>query len=328
MIRKLLITGFTLFSFPALSQFVPISSQSFQFLSTYNPAFSGIDPFMDIKLGVHYQWAGFQGAPRSGNLSFNMRLKQPLDVTSNALRLSNPGAIKIPRGKLSIHGLSANVFELTYGVINTSGGSVNYSFHAPITKRIYLAIGAGAFIQNTKINYGDITLRDINDTYFNDLKNRGGSRTDLTIRAGVLLYSKSFYFGASYFPVWQTALSDPGGLSSYKFYQGSAQIGYSVLVSPTFYVKPSVLAIMLVNNTFNIDYSVKGFVGDRVWFGLTYRDVKSGLGMLGFNINDTFSVSYSYEMSLGKFKTYNDGTHELVMAVRLNNFRRQPSYAW
>jgi type IX secretion system PorP/SprF family membrane protein len=327
MIRNLLITGFTLFSLTAFAQFVPISSQPFQFLSTYNPAFSGIDPFTDIKLGAHYQWAGFQGAPKSGNLTFNTRLKQPLDVTSNALHLSNPGAAKIPIGKMSIHGLSANVFELGYGPIITTGGSANYSFHMPITKRVYLAIGAGAFIQNTKINYDDITLRNP-DQYFDELRNRGGSKTDLTVRAGLLLYSKSFYFGVSYFPIWQTALSNPGGLSSYKFYQGSVQVGYSFLVSPTFYVKPSVLAVMLVNNTFNVDYSVKGFVGDRVWFGLTYRDVKSGLGMLGFNINDNFSVSYSYEMSLGKFKTYNDGSHELVMALRLNNFRRQSFYAW
>jgi hypothetical protein len=140
MIRNLLIAAFSLSGLSGFCQFVPISSQAFQFSSMYNPAFSGIDPYKDFRLGYRYQWAGLDGAPKAVNLSFNTRLKQPLDLTSNALRLSN-SAVKIPNGKLSIHGLSVNIFQLSYGQIQTIGGSLNYSFHYTLNKKIKLAAG-------------------------------------------------------------------------------------------------------------------------------------------------------------------------------------------
>jgi type IX secretion system PorP/SprF family membrane protein len=329
MIQNLLFAVFTLISLSGFCQYVPISSQAFQFSSMYNPAFSGVDPFNDIRLGYRYQWAGLDGAPKSVNLTFNTRLKQPLDLTSNALRLSNSDAVKIPNGKLSIHGLSVNVFQLSYGQVQTIGGSLNYGFHYSFNKKLKLAAGVGAIVEKTKIDVSEISLRDPeHDPYYQQLLTTGASRTDLSVRAGLLLYSKSFYVGLSYLPLYQTALQNPGGLSENTFYRGSAQFGFSLMISPTFYLKPSVLALIQMNNGVNIDYSVKAYIGDRVWGGLSYRDVQAGVGMAGFNINDTFTVSYSYEMSLGKFKTFNDGSHELVLAVRLNNFRRQPSYTW
>jgi type IX secretion system PorP/SprF family membrane protein len=329
MTRYLLVVTFFLTSLSGFCQFVPISSQAFQFSSMYNPAFSGIDSYNDIRLGYRYQWAGLNGAPKSVNLSFNTRLKQPLDITSNALRMSNSDAVKLPTGKLSIHGLSVNVFQLSYGQIQTLGGSLNYSFHYSINKKLKLAAGVGAVFEKTKIDINEISVRDPeHDPYYQQLLTTGASRADLSLRAGLLLYSKSFYFGLSYLPLYQTSLQNPGGLSENTFYRGSAQFGFSLAVSPSFYLKPSVLALIQMNNSVNIDYSVKAYIGDRVWAGLSYRDIQAGVGMAGFNINDTFTVSYSYEMSLGKFKTFNDGSHELVLAVRLNNFRRQPSYTW
>jgi type IX secretion system PorP/SprF family membrane protein len=324
--RYLLIIGLTLFSLSGFSQFVPTTSQAFQFYSIYNPSFSGIDAYHDIRLSYRYQWAGLEGAPRYVNLSYNTRLKQPLDLSSNALHVSNPNLVKIPSGKLSIHGFGVNVFQLTSGQVKSQGANLNYAFHFPLGQS-HIAFGVGAFFESTKINLDGVETRDP-DPFLENLKKNGSSKTELSLRVGALFYSRSFYFGLSYLPVWQTLLQSPGELSSNTFYTGSAQIGYSFLVSPTFYLKPSVVALLLTNSSFNVDYNIKAFVGDRVWFGLSYRDIQAGVGLVGFNINDTFTASYSYEMSLGKFKSYNSGSHELVLVAKLNNFRRQSSYAW
>src|SRR6478609_2569788 len=72
------------------AQFIPNSAQPFQFASAYNPAFAGIDNFADLKLSYRYQWSSLgPDAPRFINLAYNVRLKQPLDLSYNSLRTSN-----------------------------------------------------------------------------------------------------------------------------------------------------------------------------------------------------------------------------------------------
>src|SRR6187551_707627 len=72
------------------AQFIPSSAQPFQFASAYNPAFSGVDNFADLKLSYRYQWSSLgPDAPRFINLAYNVRLKQPLDLSSNSLRTNN-----------------------------------------------------------------------------------------------------------------------------------------------------------------------------------------------------------------------------------------------
>jgi hypothetical protein len=92
--------------------------------------------------------------------------------------------------------------------------------------------------------------------------------------------------------------------------------------------KPSVLAIVQTDNHVLLDYSVKGYLKNRAWFGLTYRDIKAGVVLLGFDFTKTLSVGYSYEMSMGDFGKFNDGSHDLVLALRLNNFKGLRSYTW
>ena len=55
---------------------------------------------------------------------------------------------------------------------------------------------------------------------------------------------------------------------------------------------------------------------------------ETGVALLGFNINDTFTASYSYEMSVGQFRKFNDGSHELVLSARLKNLKRYKQYTW
>ncbi len=322
MIRNLLVTGLTLLSLSTFAQYVPNSSQAFQFMSIYNPAFSGVDSYNDLRLGYRYQWAGLQGAPKAAVLSFNTTLRQPFDATSNALRLSNPN-VEIPNKNLTIHGLGVNLFQETYGVFETVGGSVNYAMHYALSTKLRLSVGAGVVIENSNGNFNKIKFEQDEILLLNNY-----SKTDVSIRAGALIYANNFYFGLSYLPLWQPYVQLTTGFDNTSFYRGSAQMGFSFAMSPRVLLKPSVFAMVQTDNSINIDYNVKAFIGDKVWCGLSYRDVQSGVGLLGFNINNTFTVSYSYEMSLGKFKAFNDGSHDLVLAVKLNNFKKEHPYTW
>jgi hypothetical protein len=111
-------------------------------------------------------------------------------------------------------------------------------------------------------------------------------------------------------------------------YSGSVQGGYSIEFSPDFTLKPSVSGLLIANGGVNMDYNVKAYIQKSSWVGVSYRDIKAAVISVGFNINYLLTASYSYERSFGKFRTFNDGSHELILSLRLNNFKKQAPYTW
>jgi type IX secretion system PorP/SprF family membrane protein len=314
----------------AFGQYVPNSSQMFQFASGFNPAFTGAEAYGDLKLGYRYQWAGFGAdAPKFINAAYNVRLKQPVDLATHAPRMSNASEISsnafVPARKRTIHGLGVNIYHETYGAVNTrTGGAVNYGFHYPLSSKLRLSIGVSAAIDNISIDDSKFYFgRDGVPETFDGLKH-----TDVTVRGGFLLYSSKFYLGVSYLPIFTQVLKNSDQSFSDPFYRGTVQTGVSLDIGPGFMLRPSILALMAVDNSLSMDYSVKAYVQEKVWFGVTYRDIQSAVALLGFNVNPLFGASYSYEMSVGDMKKFNDGSHELVLSFRFNNFKRQGSAIW
>jgi type IX secretion system PorP/SprF family membrane protein len=172
-----------------------------------------------------------------------------------------------------------------------------------------------------------VTVRDP-DPFYSHLLKSSTSQTDLNVRAGVLLYGDKFYFGVSYFPLVYTVLDASELAMTQAFYRGSAQAGIALALNPDVTLKPSVLALLQMDKKVSIDYSVKAYFRQNIWMGVTYRDIQSGVAIVGWNFNDRLSAAYSYEMSLGELKQFNDGSHELVLGLRLHNIRKYSQYTW
>lgn len=317
---------------PALvAQYIPNNAQTFQFMPLFNPAFAGIEKYNDMKFSYRYQWSGFGSySPKFINLSYHSRLIKPLDLTYNSLRISDPSALNaenMPQSRRMIHGVGGSLFHSEVGVLKSVGGNINYSVHYPVGEKLRFSAGLAMLIENRKLDVAEVTVRDP-DEFYNHLLSSSTSQTDLNVRAGVLLYGPGFYLGVSYFPVLYTALAASELEMTQPFYRGSVQAGVSLPMNPDVIVKPGVLALLQMDNSLAVDYSVKAFFRENLWLGLTYRDIKSGVGLVGWNFNERLSASYAYEMSLGEFKQFNDGSHELVVALRLNNFRKFTQYTW
>jgi len=319
-------------SIRAYAQYIPNSNQSFQFASVYNPAFTGVENYGDLKLGYRYQWTGFgDNAPKFINMLYNIRLNQPFDVKRNSLRTSTSyNRTKLPKGKRLFHGIGGSLFNENVGAINRLGGGVNYSFHYPLYENIWMATGLSVNLANTRVNVGEIYLgsNPDPDPFYDKLLSNGANRTDLNVRAGMLFYSPAFYLGFCYLPVWNKALKTSEGNFADTYYRGTFQTGVSFPLSSSFNLKPSVLGVWQVDNELLLDYSLKVFFQERIWFGLTYRDIQSGVGLLGLNINKMLVATYSYEVPTNSFQQFSNGSHELVLAVRLNNSRGYNPYVW
>lgn len=316
------------------AQYVPNSNQGYQFASTYNPAFTGVEPYNDLKLGYRHQWTGFGAdAPKFVNATFNFRLNQPADPRQNALRTSVPvSKTRMPKKKLIIHGMGVNLFNEKVGVIDRMGGGLNYAFHYPLTQRknIWIATGVSAIFEHTRVDIDEIYM-GVNpdpDPFYEKLLATGANRTDMNVRAGVLFYSPAFYLGFSYFPVFNAALQTSEGDFSDSFYRGSFQTGLSLPLGRSFDLRPSVLGILQTDDELLIDYSMKIFFQERIWLGATYRGTKSGAGLIGFNLNKMLGATYSYEVPTSSLRQFSDGSHELVLSFRLNNYKNYTPYVW
>lgn len=329
--RSILLIALLILAFAAHAQYLPNNSQAYQFMSLYNPSFTGVENFTDAKLGYRYQWAGFgKNAPQFINLGLNLRLKEPLDMRYNSTRMSggyNARASRLPARKRMIHALGINVFQSTVGVINSVGGALGYSLHYPVTNTTRLSLGASAVIENRKLDMTQVSVRDP-DEFYDYLLKSSTSQTDLNVRAGFLLYGDRFYFGASYLPLINIALSASDLAMEQPFYRGSFQAGITFPFNNDVAIKPSIIGLLTMQNKLMVDYNVKAYLQEKIFFGVSYRSIESGVALLGFNINDRFSASYSYEMSIGQFRKFNDGSHELVLSARLKNLKRYHQYTW
>ena len=311
------------------AQYLPANGQAFQFMPLFNPAFTGVENFADLKLSYRYQWSGYGSqAPKFLNVGFSTRLKHPLDLTYNAPRSSHTTALQptnFPIGKTLIHGFGVNVFTESYGAIKRTGGALNYSFNYALSKRLRMAIGVGVIAESQKVNVNALVFEDPTAPLPPD----GISNyTLLSARAGLLFYSKSFYLGASYLPLWSTTIQSLSDSSQYNPYQATAQVGVSLPLTAEFVLKPSVMALLYQDGELHFDYSAKAFIRDRLWLGATYRDIESVVTMVGFSISDALSASYAYEVPTGEIKQFADSSHELVLSIRINNFKRLKQYTW
>jgi len=316
-------------------QYIPNSGQGFQFASAYNAAFVGVDEFTDVRFGYRYQMAGYgSNSPQFVNLAANFRLKQPVDLTTNALRPANASSLSnlVPKRKRIIHGLGVTVFSEKVGLIKRLGGGLSYAFNYPVSRKFRLAAGVTAFLENTQLDMSGIYLGESPDPdpYYNQLMKGSTKHSEFSLRGGLLLYSKGFYLGVSYFPIMNTVIqnSDVNFSQTNKFYQGSVLTGFALPVNADLMLKPSVLAVVQSDHKVLLDYSIKGYLKSKAWFGATYRDIQALVFLLGFDFTKTFAVSYSYEMSVGGLSKFNDGSHDLVLGLRFNNFKGQRAYTW
>lgn len=310
------------------AQMLPNSSQSFQLAPAFNPAFTGVEPFTSIKLGYRSQWASFPGAPQFLNVVATHRVNQPADVMHNALRAGAPITTdEIPRVKRIVHGVGANLMHVSngaQGIIENMEAGLSYALHYPLNKGYFLAMGVGVNYGTMRIRWDKIVLKDP-DQFVDD--RRGSNYRNINVRTGLMLYSPRFYVHAGYLQVYSD--TQTGELTSVGYrYKATAGAGIRFALSPLVELRPGVMAVMDEFDNIDMDYSLKMYYEDRAWGGLAYRDNGFAAIILGFEFNALVGVSYSYEISTGGLQGFNSGSNEIVVGLKLANYKKLNPYTW
>lgn len=333
--KKLIIIPVLLCGFVLSAQQRPHYTQ--YILNNYilNPALSGIENYVDVKLSTRDQWVGLTGAPKTSYFSIQGPIgKNDYRTTSTSFEV--PG--QNPRGSYywenytaaePHHGIGLTMVNDKAGSFNRFTVNATYAYHLGLSPTMNLSAGFSAGITNVSIDRTKHDFDGAGDPFdpatgasLNGELNK--IRPDLGF--GMWLYSKSYFVGISAQQIIPQKLSfvddaailTKGRLIPHLFLTA----GYRFLAGEDVNVIPSVMLKYVQGssrNNFQPEANLKMQYRDLFWLGGSYRYQDGYAGMIGFNVSNSFNVGYAYDITTTALNTVSRGTHEFMIGFTLGN---------
>jgi len=294
-----------------------------------NPAVAGIENYTDIKASHRMQWVGIQDAPVTTYLTIHGPLKKSAyereSATSFRARGENPRGTAYWRDYQTVEphgGVGFTMINDRTGPLNRFAAYGTYAYHLGISPHTNLSAGISAGFTNmsldaSKLNFGTINV---------DPAVAGSgtlNRIKPDISAGLWLYSNNYFVGLSAQQIVPQNISFSD--NSVSLTQGKLiphlflSAGYRMQVSDDVSFLPSTLLRYVSPLPLGVDLNAKFQYQDIFWLGASYRYNDGFAAMMGFNLNNTINIGYSYDIQTSKINTVSKGTHELLIGFMLGN---------
>jgi len=261
----------------------------------YNPATSGIERDIPIRVNFRQQWSGLDDAPYTQTLSSNAFAGRNVGL---GLVLYNDVA-----GPSRNTGLQASVAR--HFALDTEG------------KR-WLSFGMSMLLYQYKFDVRRLRTDRPNDPAVDALA-RQNSRLVPDIAAGVYLNDENGFIGLSCLnmvenqsDIFVTADNVNTIERAYYLYAG-----YRFPVNDAFSVEPVTLVKVSEAKVWQADVMLKANY-QQFWAGLGYRTGDAASAIAGMRI-DMLSFAYSYDYPVSEIGSFNNGTHEVTVAVHIFN---------
>ena len=334
--KKILTTvGFCFTLLAVMAQQKPHYTQYVLNQYIINPAISGIENYVDVKISARDQWSGLAGAPKTSYFTIHAPLGKK-DYRTSATSYSIPG--ENPRGKYywenytaaePHHGVGLSIINDKTGSYNRFTSTLSYAYHIGLSPTTNLSAGFAAGISKVSI---DRTMHDFNGSG-DPIDPATGSaisgelfkiKPDLS--AGLYLYSRDYFIGLAVQQVIpqklqfvdDAAFETTGKLIPHVFLNA----GYRLLLTDDINAIPSIM-VKYINgtskNSFQPEANVKFQYRDLLWVGGSYRFQDGYAAMLGLNISNTFNIGYAYDYANTNLNSVSRGTHELMIGFLLGN---------
>lgn len=293
-----------------------------------NPALTGIENYVDMKVSHRHQWTGIQDAPVTTYFTIHGPIGKK-DYRTTATSYEMPG--ENPRGKRyweeytapePHHGIGMQVINDVTGPLSNFSAYATYAYHIGLTPRTSLSGGFGLGINRIsldadKLNFGDVTVDPV--VYSSGILRN--TRMDMT--AGLYLYSADYFIGLSAQQIVPQQIDfsdkyirpDEGKSVPHIF----ATAGYRFLVGYDFNFIPSVMVKYVQPLPTQFEFNGKLQYRDLAWVGGSYRHKDGFSGMLGLNISNTFNAGYAYDYTTSRLNNFSKGTHEIILGFLIGN---------
>lgn len=282
----LLILGFT-----SYGQQDPQYSQYTYNMNVINPAYSGSKGVLSLGILGRMQWVGIEGSPKT-------------------LTLSGHG----PIGK-SV-GIGAALVSDKIGPVNETNFYADLSYTIVTSEESRLAFGIKAGFTSLQV----AALEAINS----DPLNIPIDKTSPNFGAGIFYYTQRFYAGFSAPNFLETRyLEKSGGIVSTAsekthFFFTS---GFVFDIYDNLKMKPSTMLRATHGAPLSVDLSANLLWEEKFEFGFSYRFDKSFSAMLGFVINNSLRIGYTFDKNISGFGETNSGAHEIMLLIDFNKMK-------
>ena len=315
----------------------------------YNPAVAGMEDFLQARAGYRQQNTGISDGPGTLYVNVHGALNQK-DLNKEEL-----GALPM-RGASSIrfkeddaprkirHGLGGFFINDKAGQFIANSGAVSYAIHLPVGRRYYVSFGAQGGLQFLKQNADYQNLRDGQS---GDAALSTRTLTLPQIGLGGMFYSDKFYVGVGIQQLTQSKIKfgdqslSTGQKQNTHYYLNA---GYRIKVGEDFDVIPQLLGKYTAKG-FTVDPQVKVRYQQAFWVGAGYRGADADLNtndgtaklnntsdaytaMVGLTFNNLIDVAYAYDFVGSQLSTGSNGSHEIVLGVRLYNSKKAQAKMW
>jgi len=291
-----------------------------------NPALSGIDSYIDLKMGLRKQWSGLDGAPSTQYISLSTPLGEEFirgSINSFSQRGYNPlsrSFVNTYQAAPPHHGLGLIAMTDKAGLIRQTNVNASYAYHLGLNSEVNLSVGVSGGFNAINIDTKKIISEIEADPLFSaDYNNR--IRPDVGF--GLWLYSPRFFIGASAKQILgNRAVVQNNQVNSLPYQSTSfyGTAGYKIFLDEDIAMIPSFLVSYAVNTPVAMDANIKFAYQDKFWLGGSFRNNDSFSILAGFNVMKLVNLSYSYDINTSALRTVNNGTHEIVLGFLLNNF--------
>ena len=312
-------------------------TQYFQNPQAINPATTGIEGFMDVKIGYRQQWSGLEGAPETYYISAHGPLRSSgakTNYQNNSLRISNPSLYNQSGSSQGLtnssvkHGLGGYIISDNQGVFAQTSGFLSYASHFLIKDQLRLSLGVSGGIVNQQIDLSGVTVIEQNDPTYLAYQNQQGQNTSFDVNAGLFLYNDLFYVGYSAARIFQNRLYADSEITAKQQLTHFGMLGLRLNVSEALLLVPGAFVGYDGVSPLTYDVGARLKLRDLLWFGASYRNTETIAGMAGVSINNTFNVSYSYDYGFSGINSFQSGIHEITLGFELFNKRQVAPYLW
>ncbi len=300
-----------------------LTSQYFQVMPFYAPGLTGANDYLDIRTGFRRQWVDIQGAP----LSYFIGGSGVIDIGSqnpykyNSVRVGNNSPYKRKTTKV---GLGGYIFNEKLGALNQIGSMFSAAAHISITNSIYLSLGITSGFHNAKVNVSNLqVLNPDNDEIYQDYLENGANGNYFKLNSGISAYSETFYLSYSFLNLTNTQIS-----GNQNLFNGPSDIlhtivgGYRLSAGPKFEIIPNTYVRFSESTPVLLDIGTRFRYNQSLYFGMSYRNDQTTIGMLGLTLGNMYSFGYSIERKKLGFDGISALSHEVVIGIQFFNARK------
>jgi type IX secretion system PorP/SprF family membrane protein len=289
-------------------------------MSVLNPAVTGLNKGMDIRLGLRNQWQGLKDAPKTAYATFSTPVSFGGDMAN--YRSSDLGVVE-PATKDEMYDYTASMSHHAFGVVflNDKTGPLNrvtanltYAYHLAIGDRSNLSVGVGLGGSRLGLNSSALIFEEEGDPTVGGSGEINKFIPDLN--AGIYFYTATFFAGASMQQVISNKLAFDG-----DFNTGKEVAHYFITVGNKFWLgnyfclTPSIMLKMVNPLPKAFDANLKLTYNNKLWIAGGYRKNDAFFGTFGFSVANIVGLTYTYDYTTSKLNTVSTGSHELTLSV-------------